>query len=176
MTRGRALNRTLRAAGIPSTFTKWRDSLHTVTNGESSAGPRRERQCTPLQSTPATSGPRSPMAHRPPTPPTRRRRQRAHGANIHAPQLQPPSSPPLRSGGLPLWATALSPEPGPRGRTQPRPATPAPKPRLTSPSAFQQNISQVNDTRAEYIMHSAQPAAERRWSNRRTYTHAARGL
>ena len=33
-----------------------------------------------------------------------------------------------------------------------------------------------NDTRAEYIMHSAQPAAERRWSNRRTYTHAARGL
>ena len=33
-----------------------------------------------------------------------------------------------------------------------------------------------NDTRAEYVMHSAQPAAERRWSNRRTYTHAARGL
>ena len=33
-----------------------------------------------------------------------------------------------------------------------------------------------NDTRAEYNMHSAQPAAERRWSNRRTYTHAARGL
>ena len=35
---------------------------------------------------------------------------------------------------------------------------------------------QKNDTRAEYIMHSAQPAAKRRWSNRRTNTHAARGL
>ena len=35
---------------------------------------------------------------------------------------------------------------------------------------------QKNGTKAEYIMHSAQPAAERRWSNRRTYTHAARGL
>ena len=31
-------------------------------------------------------------------------------------------------------------------------------------------------SRAECAMHSAQPAAERRWSNRRTYTHAARGL
>ena len=31
-------------------------------------------------------------------------------------------------------------------------------------------------TRAEYITHSAQPAAERRWSNRRTNTHTARGL
>ena len=114
-------------------------SLHTVTNGGSSAGPRREGQCTPLQSTPAASGPRSSMAHRPPTPPTRRRRQRAHGANSHAPWLQPPSSTPLRSGGLPLWATAPSPEPGPWGRTKPRPATPAPKPRPTSPSAFQQH-------------------------------------
>ena len=35
---------------------------------------------------------------------------------------------------------------------------------------------QKNDTGAENIIHSAQPAAERRWSNRRTYTHAARGL
>ena len=35
---------------------------------------------------------------------------------------------------------------------------------------------QKNDTRAEYFTHSAQPAAERRWSNRRAYTHAARGL
>ena len=35
---------------------------------------------------------------------------------------------------------------------------------------------QKNDMRAEYIMHSAQSAAERRWGNRRTYTHAARGL
>ena len=35
---------------------------------------------------------------------------------------------------------------------------------------------QKNNTRAEYNMHSAQPAAERRWSNRRTNTHAARGL
>ena len=69
--------------------------------------------------------------------------ERAHGASSHAPRLQPPSSTPLRSGGLPLWATAPSPEPGPRGRTKPRPATPAPKPRLTSPSAFQQNTSQV---------------------------------
>ena len=33
-----------------------------------------------------------------------------------------------------------------------------------------------NDTRAGCIMHSAQPATERRWSNRRTNTHAARGL
>ena len=33
-----------------------------------------------------------------------------------------------------------------------------------------------NDTRAEYIIHSTQPAAERRWSNRRTNTHAAHGL
>ena len=33
-----------------------------------------------------------------------------------------------------------------------------------------------NDTRAGYIIHLAQPAAERRWSNRRTCTHAARGL
>ena len=29
---------------------------------------------------------------------------------------------------------------------------------------------------AECIMHSAQPAAEHRWSNRRTCTHATRGL
>ena len=35
---------------------------------------------------------------------------------------------------------------------------------------------QKNDTKAEYIMHSAQPAAERRWSNRRKNTQAARGL
>ena len=35
---------------------------------------------------------------------------------------------------------------------------------------------QKNDTRAEYIMHSAQSAAEHQWSNRRTNTHAARGL
>ena len=91
------------------------------------------------------------MAHRPPTPPTRRRRRRAHGANSHAPRLQPPSSTPLRSGGLPLWATALSPEPGPRGRTQPRPATPAPKPRLTSPPAFEQNIGTRKMTRERNI-------------------------
>ena len=114
-------------------------------------GPRREGQCTPPQSTPATSGPRSSMAHRPPTPPTRRRRQRAHGANSHAPRLQPPSSTPLRSGGLPLWATAPSPEPGPRGRTKPRPATPAPKPGLTSPSAFQQNIGTRKMTRERNV-------------------------
>ena len=30
------------------------------------------------------------MAHRPSIPPTRRRRQRAHGANSHAPRLHPP--------------------------------------------------------------------------------------
>ena len=29
------------------------------------------------------------MAHRPPTPPTRQQRQRAHGANSHAPRLIP---------------------------------------------------------------------------------------
>ena len=68
-------------------------------------------------------------------------------SNSHAPRLQPPSSTPLRSGGLPLWATAPSPEPGLRGRTKPRPATPAPKPRLTSPSAFQQNIGTRKMTR-----------------------------
>ena len=33
-----------------------------------------------------------------------------------------------------------------------------------------------HDTRAECAMHSAQPAAERRWSNRRTITDATRGL
>ena len=27
-----------------------------------------------------------------------------------------------------------------------------------------------------YLTHSTQPAAEGRWSNRRTYTHAARGF
>ena len=37
-------------------------------------------------------------------------------SNSHAPRLPPPSSTPLRSGGLPLWATAISPEPGPRGK------------------------------------------------------------
>ena len=128
-------------------------SLHAVTNGGSSAGPRREGQCTPLQSTPATYWPRSSMAHRPPTPPTRRRRQRAHGANSHAPRLQPPSSAPLKSGGLPSWATVLSPEsePGPRGRTQPRPTTPAPKPGLTSPSAFQQNTGTRKMTRERNV-------------------------
>ena len=33
-----------------------------------------------------------------------------------------------------------------------------------------------NDTRAEYIIYLAQPAAERRRSNRRTCAHAARGF
>ena len=104
-------------------------SLHTAANGGSFAGPRREKQCTP------------------PTPPTRQLRQRAYGANSRAVRLQPPSLTPLRSGGVPLWATALSPEPGPRGRAQLRPATPVPKtkvkvkvrPSLTLPPAFQQN-------------------------------------
>ena len=45
-----------------------------------------EEQWKPHQSTPATSGPRSPMAHRPPAPPTPRRRPRAHGANSHPPR------------------------------------------------------------------------------------------
>ena len=59
-----------------------------------------------------------------------------------APRLQPPSPPPLRSGGLPLWATALSPEPGPRGRTQPRPAKPAPALSLpTTKMTPERNIS-----------------------------------
>ena len=115
-----------------------------------------------VKSTPATSGPRSSMAHRPPTPPTRRRRQRANGANSHAPRLQPPNSPPLRSGGRPSWATAPSPEPEPRGRTQPRQAAPAPKPRLTSPSAFQQNTVTRNTPQARNISFtqpSRQPSA-----------------
>ena len=88
--------------------------------------------------------------------------QRAHGANSHAPRLQPPSSTPLRSGELPLWATAPLPEPGPRGRTKPRPATPAPKPRLTSPSALQQNIGTRKMTRERNIsctQPSRQPSA-----------------
>ena len=60
-----------------------------------------------------------------------------------------PSSTPLRSGGLPLWAAA--PSPGPQGRTKPRPATPAPKPGLKSPSAFQQNIGTRKMTRERNI-------------------------
>ena len=40
---------------------------------------------------------------------------------------------------LPPWATAHSQKPGPRGRTQPRPAKPAPKLVLTSPPDLQQN-------------------------------------
>ena len=111
-------------------------SLNTVTNGGSSAGPRREGQFMPLQSTPATSGPPPPsnLAH-PATAPTRPRRQQPRTPA----STQPPSSPPLSSGGLPSWAIVSSPEPGPWGRTQPRPVKPAPKPRLTLPSAPQQN-------------------------------------
>ena len=112
------------------------------------------------QSTPATSGPRSSMAHRPQTPPTRRRRQRAHGANSHAPWLQAPSSTPLRSGGLPLWATAPSPEPIPRGRAQPRPAKPAPKPWLTSPSVLQHN-TRTKKGHESGMYHALSPAGSR---------------
>ena len=108
-------------------------------------------QGIPLQRASATSGPMSSMAHRPPTPPTRRRRQRAYGASSHALRLQPPSSTPLRSRGLSLWVIALSPEPGPLGRTQARPATPAPKPRLASPSAFQLNKETKKATRERNI-------------------------
>ena len=45
-----------------------------------------------------------------------------------------------------------------------------------APSLPAEYRDQKNDTRAEHIRHSAQPAAERRCSSRRTYTHAARGL
>ena len=122
-------------------------------------GERGSAHTPKAQSTPAASGPRSPMAHRPATPPTRRRRQRAHGANSHTPRLQLPSSTPLRSGGLPLWATALSPEPGPRGRTQLGPATPAPKPRPTSPSALQPNAGTRKMTRERNVS-CAQPSRQ----------------
>ena len=47
--------------------------------------------------------------------------------------------------------TAVSPEPGPRGRTQPRPVTPAPKPGLGSPSAFQLNTGTRKMTRERNI-------------------------
>ena len=114
-----------------------RESAHPSKAPPRHLGPGR-RWPTALQHRPPDSGANAPTA------PTRPRRQRAHGANSHAPRLQPPSSTLLRtltlSGGLPLWVTALSPEPGPRGRTKPRPATPAPKPRPTLPSAFQQNM------------------------------------
>ena len=39
-----------------------------------------------------------------------------------------------------------------------------------------EHIDYKYDTRAGYIIHSAQPAAERRWGNRGKNTHAARGL
>ena len=149
MTWGRALNKALRAAGVPSTFTKWRDLAAHRDQWRVLCGAKaRGTVYPPPKAPPRHLGPGRPLPtalqHRPPT---RQRRQRAHGANSHAPRLQPPSSTPLRSGGLPLWATTPSPEPGPRGRTKPRPATPAPKPGLTSPSAFQQNTGTRKMTR-----------------------------
>ena len=96
----------------------------------------------------ADGPPPSNTAH-PTTAPTRPRRQQPR-TPAPTPELNAAQSP-LRSGGLPLWATAPSPEPGPRGRTEPRPATPAPKPRLTSPSAFQQNTGTRKMTRERNI-------------------------
>ena len=61
-----------------------------------------------------------------------------------------------------LWATALSPESGPWGRAQSKPAKPALKPRRpTPPSIFRRNKGTKNGTRAEcatYNQHSARPA------------------
>ena len=67
----------------------------------------------------------------------------------------------------------FSPEPGPRGRTQPRPATPAPKPRLTSPSAFQKNIGTRQMTRERIISYTlpSQPAAAECRCRNRQQTH-----
>ena len=60
MTRGQALNKALKAAGEPSTFTKWRDcgtSLHTVTNDGSSAGQGERNSAHPSKSPPRHLGP-----------------------------------------------------------------------------------------------------------------------
>ena len=43
-------------------------------------------------------------------------------------------------------------------------------------TAIENQMYLLTDVCGEYIKHSAQLAAERRWGNRRTYTHAARGL
>ena len=139
-------------------------SLHTVTNGGSSAGPRREGQCTPPPKAPPRHlgpGRRWPTAlqHRPPD----------DGANAPtAPTATHPGSNPRAQRhsevvdclyGRPR---PFASEPGPRGRTKPRPATPAPKPRLTSPSAFQQNTGTRKMTRERNIsctQPSRQPSA-----------------
>ena len=85
MTWSRALSKALRAAGVPSTFNKWRDLAAyrdqlQGQDGRDSAHP--------------TKAPRSSVAYRPATPPTQRWRQRARGANnSHAPRLYPSSNP-----------------------------------------------------------------------------------
>ena len=103
MTWGRALNKALRAAGVPSTFTKWRDlaayrDQWRVLCGAKARGtvhtpPKHPRDIWAQ----VVDGPQPSNTAHPATAP------RAHGANSHAPRLQPPSSTPLRSGGLPLW-------------------------------------------------------------------------
>ena len=177
---GRPINNTaLRAAGVPSSQVKWRDLAAYRGQWRVPCGAKaRGAVPSPPKHPRNIRTQRSPMAHRPPIPPTQpataptfTRRQQPR---IPAPTPELTATQKWRAA---YWATSLSQEPGLRGITQPRPATPAPKPRLTSPSAFQQEIeTRKNDTRAECTMHSAQPAAEHRWSNRRTNTHAARGF
>ena len=74
-------------------------------------------------------------------------------------------------GGLHLLLYRnYTPEPGPRGRTKPRPATPAPKPRLTSPSAFSKNTATRKMTREWYIC----PAGSRTPVEQQTHMHPRR--
>ena len=124
----------------------------------------------------ADGPPPSNSAH-PATAPTRPRRQ----------QPRIPAPTPELTTTQKWWAAFLgdraSPEPGPWGRTQPRPATPAPKPRLTSDIALSltENIGTRKMTRDTdeseiYITLLAQPAAERRWSKRRTTPTPPAGL
>ena len=140
-----------------------RDSAHSFKSPPRHLDPGR-RWPTALQSRPPDDGANAPTA------------------NSHAPRLQPAmSSPPLRIGGLPFWATACTTrfcqsqscgEERNRGRPRPRQ-----KPRLTSPTAFQQNIGTRKMTQGRDIS-STQPSRQpkHRCSNRRTNTHAARGL
>ena len=117
------------------------------------------------------------MAHRPPTPPTRRQRQRAHGANSHAPRLKPPSSAPLRSD----WAAFMGDRAFARASAAGNNATEAGQARAKAEADIALSLpeeyrDEKNETTAECFIHAAQKAAERRWSNRCTNTYAARGL
>ena len=120
------------------------------------------------------------MAHRPPTSPTRQQRQRAQGANSHAPPLQPPELTATQQ----WWVTFMGDRAFANARAAGKNAPEAGQARakagadiaLSPPAEFSRIRGVKNDMRAECTMHPAQPAAEPRWSNRRTNTHAARGL